>query len=64
MCLAFPAKVIEIIDNEKAIADFGNGVKKQIKIMLTPDVKLGEYVLVHVGFAIEKLKEGEVCSSF
>ena len=64
MCLAFPAKIVEIIDKERAIADFGNGVKKQIKIMLTPNVKPGEYVLVHVGFAIEKLKEGEVCASF
>jgi hydrogenase expression/formation protein HypC len=41
------------IDGEKAIADF-HGVKKEINITLVP-VKIGDYVMVHAGFAIEKI---------
>jgi hydrogenase expression/formation protein HypC len=52
MCLAIPGKIVEI-DGEKAIADF-HGVKKEINITLVP-VKIGDYVMVHAGFAIEKI---------
>ncbi|NJE26991.1 HypC/HybG/HupF family hydrogenase formation chaperone [Thermococcus sp. MV5] len=55
MCLAIPAKVIEIKDNV-AIVDFG-GVKREARIDFVKDVKVGDYVIVHTGFAIEKLDE-------
>lgn len=54
MCLAIPGKVIEIITDAldpQAKIDFG-GVVKKISIIMTPEVTVGEYVLVHVGFAI------------
>jgi hydrogenase expression/formation protein HypC len=57
MCLAIPAKVIEL-DGDKAIADcVGNRI--QTRTTLVPDVKLGDYVLVHAGFAITILDEEE-----
>jgi hydrogenase expression/formation protein HypC len=56
MCLAIPGKIEEILDNNYAIADFG-GVKKNICIDFLKDVKVGEYVNVHVGFAINKISE-------
>jgi len=55
MCLAVPAKVIEINGNV-AIVDFG-GVKREARLDFVRDVKIGDYVIVHTGFAIEKLDE-------
>ncbi|KKP93515.1 MAG: Hydrogenase expression/formation protein HypC [Candidatus Moranbacteria bacterium GW2011_GWE1_36_7] len=53
MCLAFPGKIIEI-NNQQATADF-DGVQKVVNISLVPEIKVGEYVIVHAGFAIEQL---------
>ena len=57
MCIAAPAHVIEI-DREAnlLVADFG-GARQQAKLDLLPEVKVGDYVLIHAGFAIEKLTE-------
>ena len=57
MCIAAPAHVVEI-DRENGIlsADFG-GVTQTAKLNLLPDVEVGDYVLIHAGFAIEKLTE-------
>jgi len=52
MCLAIPGKIIKI-KNQLAEVDF-HGVKKEINISIV-DVKIGEYVMVHAGFAIEKM---------
>lgn len=52
MCLAIPGKIIEL-KGEKAVADF-QGIRKEINISLVP-AKMGDYVMVHAGFAIEKL---------
>jgi len=57
MCLAVPARIMEIT-GDRAIADFG-GVKREIAISLLEDVKVGDYVIVHTGFAIETLDEEE-----
>ncbi|NMX21633.1 HypC/HybG/HupF family hydrogenase formation chaperone [ANME-1 cluster archaeon GoMg4] len=62
MCLAIPAKVVEISSSEegvrrKAKADFG-GVSREIDISLV-DVNIGDYVIVHAGFAIEIIDEQE-----
>ncbi len=57
MCLAIPAKIISI-ENKYATADLG-GVIKKISISLVPDIKPGEYVLLHAGYAIEKFKQDE-----
>ncbi|MCK9357011.1 MAG: HypC/HybG/HupF family hydrogenase formation chaperone [Dehalococcoidia bacterium] len=50
MCLAIPARIISI-DGEDAEADVG-GVQRKIGLMLTPSVKVGDYVLLHTGYAI------------
>ena len=57
MCIAAPAHVIEINREDNfLVADFG-GARQQAKIDLLPEVELGDYVLIHAGYAIEKLTE-------
>ncbi len=62
MCLAIPGKVLEIAINEEGTrmgrTNFG-GVIKQICLEYTPDVVVGDYVLVHVGVALGKVDEEE-----
>lgn len=55
MCLAVPARVLEINGNV-AIVDFG-GVRREARTDFIKDLKVGDYVIVHTGFAIEKLDE-------
>lgn len=55
MCLAIPSKVITI-ENGVATIDV-DGVRRQTSLMLLEDVKVGDFVLVHAGFAIQKLDE-------
>lgn len=57
MCLAIPAKVLEIQGNIAKV-DFGHGTTREVDITLV-DVKKGQYVLVHVGYAIQVLDEEE-----
>ena len=59
MCLAIPGKVAEIDGSkEHAIVDYGEGTKRKVNISLVK-VKIGDYILVHAGFAIEILDEKE-----
>jgi hydrogenase expression/formation protein HypC len=61
MCLAIPGKVVEIDPSVSPImgkASFG-GIKKEICLELVPEVTMGEYVIVHAGFAISVLNEEE-----
>ncbi len=55
MCLAIPGKVINIEGN-KAIVDFG-GIKRKADITFLEDVYVGDYILIHVGFAIQKVDQ-------
>ncbi|HDM78168.1 MAG TPA: HypC/HybG/HupF family hydrogenase formation chaperone [Deltaproteobacteria bacterium] len=57
MCLGIPGKVVSL-DRESDVAevDFG-GVKRTVSMHLCPEAEVGDYVLVHVGFAIQKLEE-------
>jgi len=55
MCLAIPAKIIEIKGN-LAKVDFGEGVLREVNIMLV-EAKVGEYVLVHAGYAIQVIDQ-------
>lgn len=57
MCLAIPAKVLSLEDT-KANVDFGQGVLREVNVSLV-DVKVGQYVLVHAGYAIQVLEEKE-----
>lgn len=56
MCLAIPAQVKTIEDNSLAIVDI-LGVTREVALDLTPQAKVGDYVLVHAGFAIEVVNE-------
>ena len=61
MCLGIPGKVVEIRDDgplRMARVDFG-GVRKEACLAYVPEVGLGDYVIVHVGFAISRLDEEE-----
>ncbi len=55
MCLAVPSKIVEIND-QVATVDV-DGVKREASLMLLDDVNLGDYVIVHAGFAISKVDE-------
>ena len=57
MCLAIPAKVLEK-NGDSAKVDFGGGTTREVNIALV-DVDIGQYVIVHAGFAIEVLDEVE-----
>lgn len=60
MCLGIPMKIVKKIDETKYIAELG-GVQREIITTLIDDIKMGDYVIVHTGFAINKidLKEAE-----
>jgi len=58
MCLALPVKVIEVGAGDTAIVDLG-GVRKEISLALLSDVKVGDYVILHVGYALTKLDPEE-----
>ena len=57
MCLAIPAKIVNI-KGDSAQVDFGGGVLREVNVALV-DAKVGEYVLVHAGYAIQVLSEEE-----
>jgi hydrogenase expression/formation protein HypC len=57
MCLAVPMQV-KTIENEVAMCEI-DGVQRQASLMMLDDVKIGDYVLSHAGFAIEKIDDDE-----
>ncbi len=57
MCIAIPAEVIEIRDGNVGLVDYGD-LRQEVRLDLV-DVSVGEYVLVHVGYAIQKLSREE-----
>jgi hydrogenase expression/formation protein HypC len=61
MCLAVPTKIVSI-EGEEAEAEIG-GVRRRISIALTPEARVGDYVLIHAGFAISVLDEQEARES-
>ena len=62
MCLGIPGKVIEIEKNVAKV-DVG-GLLRDVSLDLCPDVSVGEYVLIHTGFAIQKVDEEEAKETF
>ena len=67
MCLAIPGKLIEITTDPAGVkmgrANFG-GIVKQVCLEYTPEVAQGDYVLVHVGFALSKVDEAEAARTY
>ena len=58
MCLAIPARVVDLPEPGMALIDVG-GVQKRISLALVDDVAPGDYVIVHVGYALTKLDPAE-----
>ena len=58
MCLAIPARVVELRDADTALVDLA-GVQKEISLALVDDVAVGDYVIVHVGYALNRLDPDE-----
>ena len=58
MCLASPARVVELKDDDQAVIDLA-GVRKEISLALVDDVWPGDYVIVHVGYALQKVDADE-----
>lgn len=61
MCLAIPAKIVEL-ENEMAKVEVG-GVHRMVSTMLVPDLKVGDYVITHAGFALHRVDEADALAS-
>lgn len=58
MCLAIPARIVELLPDAQAVVDLG-GVRKQISLALVEAMSVGDYVIVHVGYALTRLDPDE-----
>lgn len=54
MCLAIPVRVVALVDNDQALVDLG-GVRKHVSLALVEGIVPGDYVIVHVGYALARL---------
>jgi hydrogenase expression/formation protein HypC len=57
MCLGVPVRIIEIISDSRAIGEIG-GIRREVETSFV-DVRVGDYVILHAGFAIQKLDQAE-----
>ena len=62
MCLAIPAQVVELREGDNAVVDLA-GVRKEISLSLVDEVAVGDYVIVHVGYALNKLDPEEAAKT-
>ncbi len=58
MCLAMPMKIMEIRGDGTGVAEL-DGSRHEVNLLLVPDIKTGDFVIVHAGFAIERMNEHE-----
>lgn len=58
MCLAIPVRIVEVLPGQQAVIDL-SGLRKEISTALLADVAVGDYVILHVGYAIGKLDPAE-----
>jgi len=58
MCAALPARVVQRVSPELAVVEQGQ-VKREVNVLLVPEVEIGEYVLLNLGVAVQKLTEPE-----
>lgn len=58
MCLAIPVKVESLLEDDQAIVELG-GTRKQISLALVDDVAVGDFVILHVGYALNKIDPEE-----
>jgi hydrogenase expression/formation protein HypC len=68
MCLGVPGKVVSVAEAADSLSRSGRvsfgGVVKEVSLAFVPDVQVGEYVIVHAGFALNKLDETEATRIF
>ena len=62
MCLAVPSKIISIQANSMATVDI-MGVQRTCSLAMTPDAAVGDYVLVHAGYAIQRIEEQDAAET-
>ena len=58
MCLAIPVQITQLLDGERAMASAG-GILREIDTTLVDDLQVGDYVILHVGYALSRLNEDE-----
>jgi len=58
MCLAIPVQIVEVLADQQAVIEL-SGIRKEISTALLDDVQVGDYVILHVGYAIGKLDTDE-----
>lgn len=58
MCLALPVRVVELLDGDNAVVDLG-GIRKTVSLALVDGVGIGDYVILHVGYALSRLDTAE-----
>lgn len=58
MCLAIPARITALLDNGMAVVEVG-GIRKDVCLWLVDDAAVGDYVIVHTGFALSRLDPAE-----
>ncbi len=63
MCLAIPSKVIEVKDGDTAIVDTMGSKRLVSTMLLEEQAKIGDYLLIHVGYAMQKIDEDEAIES-
>ena len=63
MCLSIPSKVVEIDDNNMATVDT-MGIKRHVSLdLISEEINIGDYILIHVGFAMNKIDQEEALQS-
>ena len=62
MCLAIPTQILEIDEDRVATVELG-GVTRQVSLIMTPDAEVGDYVLIHTGYAITLMDPEEAQAS-
>ncbi|MCL4322158.1 MAG: HypC/HybG/HupF family hydrogenase formation chaperone [Deltaproteobacteria bacterium] len=63
MCLAIPSRVVEIKDETKAVVDTMGSKRLVSTMLLEEQAKIGDYLLIHVGYAMQKIDEDEAIES-
>lgn len=58
MCLAVPARVVELLDDDRAVVSLG-GVRSTVSLALVEGIAVDDYVIVHVGYALNRLNQEE-----
>lgn len=62
MCLALPAQIIDLLENQRALVNLG-GIRKEISLALVEQAKVGDFVIIHVGYALTLLDEQEALNT-